>query len=191
MYKYIHTCIYIHISCPHTYTHTHIYTHAYKMYIWTHAKHVWNDGAAATARAAPLDTKKLCPSPCPHHDSARSRPHLLGSCGADPPSSLSTPAPSLSIAPRNEVIFLPFWRGFSSQAFRLHAFDYLRHKNLEVSWGDSSTSRPLGIRHLIFLAYLTSARSNAESIIQVSVLFGVLGLCCSYMCIKNTSFVRE
>ena len=27
MYKYIHTCIYIHISCAHTYTHTHIYTH--------------------------------------------------------------------------------------------------------------------------------------------------------------------
>jgi len=33
MYTYIHTCIYIHISCLHTYTHTHIYTHAYKMYI--------------------------------------------------------------------------------------------------------------------------------------------------------------
>jgi len=65
MYKYIHTCIYIHISCPHTYTHTHIYTHAYKMYIWTHAKHIWNDGAALTAREAQLDTKKLCPSPCP------------------------------------------------------------------------------------------------------------------------------
>jgi len=61
----MHTCIYIHISCPHTYTHTHIYTHAYKMYTWTHAKHVWNDGAAATAREAQLDTKKLCPSPCP------------------------------------------------------------------------------------------------------------------------------
>ena len=30
MYKYIHTCIYIHISCPHTYTHTHVYTHTYK-----------------------------------------------------------------------------------------------------------------------------------------------------------------
>ena len=31
MYKYIHTCIYIHISCPHTYTHTyiHIYTHTH------------------------------------------------------------------------------------------------------------------------------------------------------------------
>jgi len=57
MYKYIHTCIYIHISCPHTSTHTHIYTHAYKMYIWTHAKYVWNDGAAATAREAQLDAK--------------------------------------------------------------------------------------------------------------------------------------
>ena len=65
MYKYIHTCIYIHISCPRTYTHTHIYTHAYKMYIWTHAKHVWNDGAAATAREDQLDAKKLCPAPCP------------------------------------------------------------------------------------------------------------------------------
>jgi len=65
MYKYIHTCIYIHISCPHTYTHTHIYTHAYKMHMWTFAKHVWNDGAAATAREARLDAKKLCPSPYP------------------------------------------------------------------------------------------------------------------------------
>ena len=35
------------------------------MYIWTHAKHVWNDGAAATAQEAQLDAKKLCPSPCP------------------------------------------------------------------------------------------------------------------------------
>jgi len=65
MYIYIHTCIYIHILCPHTYTHTHIYTHAYKMYIWTHAKHFWNDGAASTAREAQLDAKKLCPSACP------------------------------------------------------------------------------------------------------------------------------
>ena len=83
MYKYIHTCIYIHISCPHTYTHTHIYTHAYKMYIWTHAKHIWNDGAAATAREAQLDTKKLCPSPCPHHKIAPSRPHPLICTGAE------------------------------------------------------------------------------------------------------------
>jgi len=43
--------------------------------------------------------------------------------------------------------------------------DYLRDKHLEVSWGDFSTSRPLRIGHLIFLSYLTSARSNAKSII--------------------------
>jgi len=35
------------------------------MYIWTHAKHVWNDGAGSTARETQLDAKKLCPSPCP------------------------------------------------------------------------------------------------------------------------------
>jgi len=64
IYIYIHTCTYIHIYV-HTYTLTHIYTSAYKMYRWTHAKHVWNDGAAATAREAQLDAKKLCPSPCP------------------------------------------------------------------------------------------------------------------------------
>jgi len=36
---------------------------------------------------------------------------------ANPPSSLSTPAPSFAMAPRNEVIFLPFWRGFCSCAW--------------------------------------------------------------------------
>jgi len=91
IHKYIHTCIYIHISCTHTYTNTHIYTHAYKMYIWTHAKHVWNDGAAASARAAQLDTKKHCPSPCPHHDSAPSRPHPLICTGAEPIHSVHCP----------------------------------------------------------------------------------------------------
>ena len=117
MYKYIHTCIYIHISCPHTYAHTHINTHAYKMYIWTHAKHVWNDGAAATARTAQLDTKKLCPSPCPHHDSAPFRLHPLICTGAEPIHPVHCPRqlpawPCRPMAPRNGVIFLPFWRGF-------------------------------------------------------------------------------
>ena len=116
MYKYIHTCIYIHISCPHTYTHTHIYTHAYKMYIWTHAKHVWNHGATATARATQLDPKKLCPSPCLHHDSAPSRPHPLICTGVEPIHPVHCPRqlpvwPCRPMAPRNEVIFLLFWRG--------------------------------------------------------------------------------
>ena len=30
MYRYIHTCIYIHISCPHTYTLTHIYIYIHR-----------------------------------------------------------------------------------------------------------------------------------------------------------------
>ena len=87
------------------------------MYIWTHAKHVWNDGAAATARAAQLDTKKLCSSPCPHHDSAPSRPHPLICTGAEPIHPVHCPPqlpawPCRPMVPRNEVIFLPFWRGF-------------------------------------------------------------------------------
>jgi len=68
IHKHIHMCINAHIyiyihKCTYTYiyTHTHIYTRAYKLYIWTHAKHVWNDSAAAIAQ----DAKKLCPSPCP------------------------------------------------------------------------------------------------------------------------------
>jgi len=39
-------------------------------------------------------------------------------------------------------------------------FAHLRDKYLQVSWGDSSPSRSLGIGHLIFLGYLSSARSG-------------------------------
>jgi len=35
------------------------------MYIWTHAKHAWNDGVTVTAREDRFEAKKLCPSPCP------------------------------------------------------------------------------------------------------------------------------
>jgi len=82
-----------------------------------HTKHVSNDGAAATAQAAQLDTKKLCPSPCPHHHSAPSRPHPLICTGVEPIHPVHCPRqlpawPCRPMAPRNEVIFLPFWRGF-------------------------------------------------------------------------------
>jgi len=62
---YIHTCTYIYIYMS---AHIHIYTyiHTHIQIVYMHArKHVWNDGAAATAREAPLDAKKLRPSPCP------------------------------------------------------------------------------------------------------------------------------
>ena len=113
MYKYIHTCIYIHISCPHTYTHTHIHTRIQNVHM--------------NARKARL--KRRCGSdwagsPTWHQEAlpfslyasrqraVQTTSAYLHCCGADPPSSLSTPAPSLTMAPRNEVIFLPFWRGF-------------------------------------------------------------------------------
>ena len=149
MYKYIHTCIYIHISCLHTYTHTHIYTYAYKMYIWTHAKHVWNDGAAATVRAAQLHTKNLCPSPCPQHDSAPSRPHVLICTGAEPIHPVHCPRqlpawPCRPMAPRNEVIFLPFWRDFQLLSTRL----------CQQTW------RPNRVRILLWVLYCYSVTSG-------------------------------
>jgi len=111
MYKYAHTCIYIHISCPHTYAHTHIYTHAYKMYIWTHAS-----TSETTARQRLHGQPNLTPRSSallPVRITTVRRPdHIRLSGGSQ--STQSTPAPSLAMAPRNEVIFLPFWRGLSN-----------------------------------------------------------------------------
>ena len=49
-----------------------------------------------------------------HHDSAPSRPHLLICTGAEPfhPVHASSQLGCAAVAPRNEVIFLPFWRVF-------------------------------------------------------------------------------
>ena len=95
-------------TCPHTYTHTHIYTHAYKMYIWTHGKHVWKSDCAGSLtwhqEALPFSLSAS------RQRAVQTTSAYLHWCGPDPPSSLSTPAPSLAVAPRNEVIFLSFWR---------------------------------------------------------------------------------
>ena len=63
IYIYIHDCIYTHIyMSAHMHTYTYIHAHIQKLHM--HArKHAWNDGTAATAREARLDTKKLRPSP--------------------------------------------------------------------------------------------------------------------------------
>jgi len=47
-----------------------------------------------------------------HHDSAPSRPHPLIYTGAEPIHPVHGPPKLPAVAPRNEVIFLPFWRGF-------------------------------------------------------------------------------
>jgi len=65
VYMYLYTCIYIHIYTS-VHMHTCTYIHTRVLHVHMHAcKHVRNDGAAATARQAKLDAKKLCPSPCP------------------------------------------------------------------------------------------------------------------------------
>jgi len=77
-YVYIHTYtrIYIHIYMSvHILTYTYIRTHIQHVHV--HArKHAWNDGAAATAREAWLDVKKLRTSlprvpNCPFHEKQR------------------------------------------------------------------------------------------------------------------------
>ena len=55
MYKYTHTCIYIHIyMSAHINTYTCIQTHIQNAYINTR-KHAWNDGAAANVQEAVED----------------------------------------------------------------------------------------------------------------------------------------
>ena len=55
MYKYIHTCIYIHIyMSAHIHTYTYIHTHIQNVHM-NARKHAWNDGAAANARGAVAD----------------------------------------------------------------------------------------------------------------------------------------
>ena len=147
MYKYIHTCIYIHISCPHTSTHTHIYTHIQNVHMnarkarlkrWRSSdcagSPAWHQEAlpfslsTAIRRGIPFvaSTPIACPrettdkrrttttnsSSSHHHDSAPSRPYLLICTGAEPihPVHASSQLGRAAVAPRNEVIFLPFWR---------------------------------------------------------------------------------
>ena len=60
MHIHMHIHTYIHVHTHHTYT----YIHTHIQHVHMHArKHAWNDGTAATAREARLDTKKLSPSP--------------------------------------------------------------------------------------------------------------------------------
>ena len=55
MYKYIHTCIYIHIyMSAHIHTYTYIHTHIQNVHM-NARKHAWNDGTAANARGAVVE----------------------------------------------------------------------------------------------------------------------------------------
>jgi len=55
MYKYIHTCTYIHIyMSAHIHTYTYIHTHIQNVHM-NARKHAWNDSASANARGAVLE----------------------------------------------------------------------------------------------------------------------------------------
>jgi len=55
MYKYIHTCIYIHrYMSAHIHTYTYILAHIQNIHM-NARKHAWNDGAAASVQGAVAD----------------------------------------------------------------------------------------------------------------------------------------
>ena len=55
MYKYIHTCIYIHTyMSAHLHTYTYIHTHIQNVHM-NARKHAWNDSAAAIARGVVVE----------------------------------------------------------------------------------------------------------------------------------------
>jgi len=117
MYKYIHTCIYIHISCPHTYTYAYIHTRIQNVHM--------------NARKARLKRRRgsdCAGSPSWHQETlpfslSASRQRAVQTtstylhwCGADPPSSSSTPAPSLAMpahGPPKRGHFSAILAGFS------------------------------------------------------------------------------
>ena len=78
VYIYIHTCKYIHMYMfVHIHTCTYIHTHVRHVHMPTR-KHAWNDGVAATAREARLESRELHPSPCPLQ-SGRESPSVASS----------------------------------------------------------------------------------------------------------------
>ena len=126
MYTHTHTHVYKRIDVQ-IHTHMHIYTyimsahiHTYT-YTHTHTK-FWKERTQSTSETTAR--QRMCGQSTWHQEalpfslsasrqrSVQTTSAYLHWYGADPPSSLSTPAPGLSMNPRNEVIFLPFWRGF-------------------------------------------------------------------------------
>ena len=126
MHTHTHTHVYKRIDVQ-IHTHMHIYTNIMSAhihtctYIHTRIQNVQMNTRKARLKRrrgsdcanSQLDTKKFYPSPCPHHDSAPSRPHPLICTGAEPIHPIVHASYQLGHGPRNEVIFLRFWRGFS------------------------------------------------------------------------------
>ena len=133
MHTHTHTHVYKRLDVQ-IHTHMHIYTYIMSAHIHTYTYiHTRIQNVHMNARKARLKRRRgsdCAGSPTWHQEAlpfslSASRQRAVQTtsaylhwCGADQPSSLSTPAPSLAIAPRNEVIFLPFWRGFPLSSWR-------------------------------------------------------------------------
>jgi len=127
MHTHTHTHVFKRIDVQ-IHTHMHIYTYIISAHLHTYTYiHTRTQNVHMNARKARLKRRRgsdCAGSPTWHQETlpfslSASRQRTVQATSAylhwfwaDPPSSLSTPAPSLAAAPRNEVIFLPFWRGF-------------------------------------------------------------------------------
>jgi len=131
MHAHTHTHVYkrIHVQI---HTHMHIYTCIMSAHIHTYTYiHTCIQNVHMNARKARRGSD-CAGSPSWHQEAlpfslSASRQRAVQTtsayqhwCGADPFNSLSTPAPRLSMAPRNEVIFLPFWQGLLRSSLKDH-----------------------------------------------------------------------
>jgi len=161
IYTHTHTHVYKRIDVR-IHTHMHIYTYIMSAHIHTHIYlHTRIQNVHMNARKARL--KRRCGSDCAgsptwHQEAlpfslSASRQRAIQTtsaylhwCGADPP---STPAPSLAVAPRNEVIFLPFWRGFLRVYMYMKSYKHTKQVGL----------RPLASSPLVFLQTVSRVRA--------------------------------
>ena len=127
IHTYMH--IYTYIMSAHIHTYTYIHTRIQNVHMNAHKARLkrWRSSDCAGSltwfqEALPFSLSALiAPS---RQRAIQTTSAYLHWCGADPSSS---PAPSLAVAPQNEVIFLPFWRGFSLNLKKTSIQNYSKH----------------------------------------------------------------
>ena len=104
MHTHLHIYIYIHMSA-HVHTYTYIHTRIQHVHMNARKVRLKRRRGSDCAGSATWHQEALPFSlPASRQRAVQTTSAYLHWCGADPPSSLSTPAPSFAMAPRNEVI---------------------------------------------------------------------------------------
>jgi len=148
MLTHTHTHLYKRIDAQ-IHTHMHIYTYIMSAHIHTYTYiHTRIQNVHMNARNASLKRRRgsdCAGRPTWHQEAlpfslpasrqraVQTTSAYLHWCGANPPSSLSTPVSSFSMAPRNEVIFLPFWR--VCRMSRIYIYDSENVRSWVMKWG--------------------------------------------------------